>query len=333
MYEVISGGYLHCYLCSHNCKIKEGNSGFCGVRKNIAGKLYSLNYGNPIAMQVDPVEKKPLYHFLPGTDTFSIATIGCNFRCGFCQNWQISQARLDDKAAAEGKKLILPEAIVNSAIRTRCPSISYTYTEPTIFFEYAYDIAKIAKENKLCNIFVTNGFMSKDAILMIKPYLDAANVDLKFFDDEIYKKDCSGRLNPVLDSIRLMKELDIWVEITTLIIPGENDSEVQLSGIAGFISGIDKGIPWHISRFFPNYEFGDRLPTEESVLNKAKEIGLDAGLKYIYLGNLQTGDNNTYCPGCKKLLVERTGFSMLSNRIKVDRCPHCNSTIPGKFVP
>ncbi|MDP2905584.1 MAG: AmmeMemoRadiSam system radical SAM enzyme [Candidatus Omnitrophota bacterium] len=330
LYEQLDGQMVRCFLCSHGCRIAENKFGFCGVRQNSGGKLYTHVYANPCALQVDPIEKKPLYHFLPGTYSYSLATVGCNFHCGFCQNWQISQASTRDILLGAAQKEVPARDIVAAALRCCCRSISYTYTEPTIFFEYALDIARIAKENKLSNVFVTNGYMSAEALSMIEPYLDAANVDLKFFKDASYKKICSATLQPVLDSIKLMKKMGIWVEITTLIVPGENDSEEELAGIAGFIAGIDKDMPWHVSRFHPDYKFSDRQATPEAALKKACVIGKRAGLNYVYAGNVDWG-NDTYCPNCKKILIKRVDFSILENNIKSGKCAFCAACLPGRF--
>jgi len=321
---------VECYLCNHFCRIKDGEFGFCGVRQNSGGTLYTHAYGRVIACAVDPVEKKPLYHFLPGSSTFSVATIGCNFRCGFCQNWQISQLSFRQPLKEKGESLS-SEEIVESALRYRCRSISYTYTEPTIFFEYAFETARLARENGLYNIFVTNGFMTREPLKAIGPYLDAANVDLKFFKDDSYKRICAGSLEPVLESIRIMKELKIWVEITTLIVPGENDDEAQLKGIADFISGLDSEIPWHVSRFYPDFKFDSHPATSEDALRKALEIGKASGLKYIYAGNVRGWGNDTPCPGCKKMLIKREGFSVAEFNIKEDKCPYCQNAIAGVF--
>lgn len=330
LYEKLDNQLVHCFLCAHHCRIADKKFGFCGVRQNIDGILYTHVYAKPIAMHVDPIEKKPLYHFLPGTFSFSIATIGCNFHCGFCQNWQISQASIRDKAVLD-KEDVLPSEIVRDAIKYNCKSISYTYTEPTIFFEFAFDTAKLAREKGLYNVFVTNGYMTKEALMMIKPYLDAANVDLKFFKDSSYKKICAATLEPVLDSIRLMKELGIWVEVTTLVVPGENDSEEELSNIAKFIAGVDKDIPWHISRFHPDYKFIDYAATAEETLRMAQELGQAAGIKYVYVGNVIGFGNDTYCPGCKKPLIKRDYFNVLECNIKQGKCAYCNAVVPGVF--
>ena len=284
-YNKAKGKEAQCYLCAHNCKIALGQFGFCGVRQNIQGVLNTLVYAQVIAANVDPIEKKPLYHFLPGSMSFSIATKGCNFRCGFCQNWQISQASGQNKAREVYK--MIPERIVEEAKKNHCQSISYTYTEPTIFFEYAYDIAKVAKQAGLKNIFVTNGYMSREALETISPYLDAANIDLKSFREKFYVENCKGHLQPVLDSIKLAKKLGVWIEITTLIIPGHNDSASELSDIAGFIASVGKDIPWHISRFHPDYHFLNQKLTPIETLKKAEDLGKKAGLDHVYLGNVK----------------------------------------------
>ena len=330
LYEQLDRQMVRCFLCGHGCRIAENKFGFCGVRQNLGGKLYTHVYGKPCALQVDPIEKKPFYHFLPGTYSYSLATVGCNFRCGFCQNWQISQVSMQNASSDLAQKEVAARDIVGAALQSGCRSISYTYTEPTIFFEYALDIARIAKEKKLYNVFVTNGYMSAEALEMIRPYLDAANVDLKFFKDASYRKICAATLQPVLDSIKLMKKMGIWVEITTLVVPGENDSEEELAGIAGFISDIDKNIPWHVSRFHPDYKFNDRQVTAEAVLKKACAIAKGAGLNYVYAGNVSWG-NDTYCAICKKLLIKRAGFSILENNIKSGKCAICAALLPGRF--
>jgi len=328
LYEKLQDGKTHCYLCSHHCKIIPGKFGICGVRENISGKLHTHVYGEVIAAHIDPIEKKPLYHFLPGSASYSIATIGCNFKCPFCQNWEISQvSKMNNDISGRETS---PEDIVRAAKLAGCKSISYTYTEPTIFFEYAYDIAKFAKEEGLYNNFVTNGYMTTEALKTIKPYLDSANVDLKGFSEDYYSRFCHAHLEPVLESIRVMRKLGIWVEITTLIIPGQNDSEKDLKGIAEFIAGVGKEMPWHISRFHPDYKYLDSGPTPVETLKTAKAIGEKAGLRYIYLGNILEG-NDTYCHNCKNLLIKRTGFDVVQNKIVNDKCPECMAEIAGVF--
>lgn len=283
LYKKRKDGKTACFLCNHYCLIKDGELGKCSVRKNEKGTLYSLVYRKLISENVDPIEKKPLYHFMPGTKSLSIATVGCNFKCFFCQNWQISQQPCDlDKI--EGQD-VSPEKIVQDALDLKCLSISYTYTEPTIFFEYAYDTAVIASAKGLKNVFVTNGFMTKDCLEMIKPYLDAANVDLKSFSEDTYKMKIGGRLKPVLDNIKFMKDMDIWIELTTLIIPGLNDSDEELKDIARFICSLDPEIPWHVSAYFPMYK-SEIPPTARDKIERAMNIGRKTGLKYVHTGNI-----------------------------------------------
>lgn len=327
-YKMLEGGKAYCYLCSHRCVIAEDNFGICGVRQNKKGTLYTHAYGKVIAAHIDPIEKKPLFHVIPGSMSFSIATIGCNFRCGFCQNWQISQKQEADKLALIPQDMA-PEEVVKLAKKAGCESISYTYTEPTIFFEYALEIAKLAKKEGLLNIFVTNGYMSKEALEMIEPYLDAANVDLKFFKEESYKKVCGAKLQPVLDTIKLMHGLGIWQEVTTLIVPTLNDSDAELKDIAEFIAGVSKEIPWHISRFHPDYKSDDLHATPVSTLQKAQAIGKKAGLCYVYLGNVPPEGENTVCHKCGKLLIKRHGFEVLHKNLNGSKCSYCSAEIPG----
>jgi pyruvate formate lyase activating enzyme len=327
LYKEAGDNKVDCYLCAHRCRISEGKYGVCRVRKNEGGELYSMVYGDVIAANMDPIEKKPLYHFLPGTLSYSIATVGCNFRCGFCQNWQISQVAGED-IPRSGAKRMMPEEIVNQAMRMDSASVSYTYTEPTIFFEYAYETAKLATEKGIRNVFVTNGYMTAEALEMIKPYLDAANVDLKYFKDESYRKICKARLRPVLDSIKKMKDLGIWVEVTTLIVPGENDSDEELESIAEFLVSIDAYMPWHISRFFPNYNYPSVAPTPLDTINKTMKIGEQAGLKFIYPGNIGQ-ENSTACPSCGAELLSRSAFTVFQNRLDKGRCHKCTTPIQG----
>ncbi len=330
LYEKLEGKFVHCFLCAHHCRVADKGFGFCGVRQNLDGTLYTHVYGRIIASHVDPIEKKPLYHFLPGSYSFSIATAGCNFRCGFCQNWQISQINAKGGLTAPGEEAA-PDEVVSAALENNCKSISYTYTEPTIFFEYALDVAKIAHTKGLRNNFVTNGFMTAECLKMIGPYLDAANVDLKTFREETYKKVCAGALNPVLDSIRLMRQLGIWVEVTTLVVPGLNDTESELRDIADFLCAIDKNIPWHISRFHPDYEFSAIPATPEKTLKAAEGLAKECGLRYVYAGNVYGWGNDTFCHACKKLLVKREMFTIRENRIKEGKCGYCATVIPGEW--
>ena len=327
LYKKLPDNKASCFLCAHHCLISDGHFGICQVRQNKGGRLYTLAYGSVAAANVDPIEKKPIFHMLPGSKSFSIATVGCNFRCGFCQNWQISQKKEAD-ALGVNSQAMAPEEIVAGALRTKCKSISYTYTEPTIFFEYAFEAGKLAKEKGLYNIFVTNGYMTKEALEMIAPYLDAANVDLKFFNDDSYKKSCGARLQPVLDTISLMRKMDIWVEVTTLVVPGENDSPDELGGIAAFLASAGKEIPWHISRFHPDYKMTDKGATPLTTLQEAYQIGKNAGLRYVYIGNVLE-EEKTYCYKCQKSLIARMGFEVIENNLKNGRCPECATPLDG----
>ncbi len=330
LWENRENGSIHCFLCAHECRIPPSGFGICGVRQNIDHRLVTFAYGALIATHVDPVEKKPLYHFLPGSKSFSVATIGCNFRCGFCQNWQISQTRYNDGVEAEGHAAT-PGQIVAAAEKNGCKSISYTYTEPTIFFEYALDTARLARKKGIRNIFVTNGFMTAQALDMIHPNLDACNVDLKFFHDAKYRTICGGRLEPVLGSIRKMKDLGIWVEVTTLLIPGENDDNAQLEGIASFMAEVDPNMPWHISRFHPDFRFTNHKATPQDSLERARQIGQKHGLRYIYLGNV-SAETDTVCSQCGERLVARSGFSVVSNTLYNGKCASCDMPIAGTWT-
>jgi len=271
-----------CLACAHKCRIKKGNTGICGVRKNINGKLYLLVYGKVVSMNIDPIEKKPLYHFLSGTKSFSIGTVGCNFRCDFCQNFDISQ--ISKKGMVFGKE-ISPEQIVKEAVKNDCKSISYTYNEPAIFIEFVKDVAVLTKKKGLKNILVTNGYLSKESFDYISNYIDAMSIDLKSFNEEFYKRYCGGRLKPVLDTIKRAYKKGIHIEIVTLVIPGLNDSDRELEKIAEWISKLDKEIPWHISRFFPMYKMLDRSITPIDTLEKAYKIGKKY-LENVYIGNV-----------------------------------------------
>jgi len=317
---------VQCKLCPHNCVIANGKRGLCGVRENQDGKLVSLVYGKAISAAVDPIEKKPFFHFMPGSKAYSIATLGCNLKCDFCQNWEISQAK-----NIVGKDLS-PEDVVEDAIANNCQSIAYTYTEPTIFFEYAYDIAKIANTKGLKNLFVTNGFINKEPIDKISKYLDAANVDLKGFSEEFYKKRCSAKLEPVLSAIKEYHKKGVFLEITTLIVPGHNDNKEMLKEIASFIASVDKKIPWHISRFYPHYKMQDVMPTSVDVIHNAVLIGKEEGLKYIYAGNVPGDDyESTYCWNCGKKVISRVGFQVQEINLDKGKCEFCGKKIDIKL--
>ena len=328
MFYEREGDRVRCGLCRFSCLIGDGERGICAVRENRGGTLYTLVYGKLCAEHVDPIEKKPLFHVLPGSKSYSIATVGCNFHCSHCQNYIISQ--VPRTASIQGREYTAEE-VVERALAHDCRSISYTYTEPTIFFEFAYDTARLAQKAGLKNIFVTNGYISKQALTTIAPYLDAANIDLKGFSEEFYRDYVHARLSEVLDSIIQYRALGIWIELTTLIIPGLNDSEEQLQGIASFILknlGVDT--PWHVTQFYPTYQLTNRPRTPITTLRRAREIGLAAGLRYVYEGNVPgEGGENTTCPSCHTLLIERYGFAIKLNRIRNETCPDCGAPIAG----
>jgi pyruvate formate lyase activating enzyme len=327
-YEYLDGK-VKCHLCNHYCLIKPGKRGICGVRENRGGKLYSLVYGKSIAIDIDPIEKKPFFNFYPGTTAYSIGTVGCNFHCLNCQNWEISQMPKGKEGKIIGQELS-PKEIVANAKRKGCKCIAYTYTEPTIFFEYAYDTAKLAHGQGIKNVFVTNGYIGSEAIKAIAPFLDAANIDLKGFSEDFYHKICGAKLQPVLDNIKRYKELGIWIEVTTLIIPGYSDEEDQLEGIAKFIRSVSKDIPWHITAFYPAYKLQDISHTPVESLRKAREIGTKVGLRYVYEGNVPGEEGeNTYCYNCGKLIIGRYGFEIRVNKLINGSCPHCMTHIDG----
>lgn len=330
LYESLKDNEVKCNLCNHRCNIKNGRRGICGVRENRGGVLETLVYGKVIARHIDPIEKKPLFHFLPGSLSYSIATVGCNFKCRFCQNADIAQMPSDRNGRIVGDAFT-PEDVVSAALKGDCKTIAYTYTEPTVYFEFAYDTAKLATEKGIRNVFVTNGYMTEEALQMIHPFLDAANVDLKAFTEDFYKTTCKAKLVHVKETLKRMKSLGIFVEVTTLIIPGLNDDKKELENLSAFlVDALGPETPWHISRFHPTYKLTDRPPTPVETLVKAREIGINAGLKYVYTGNVpgESGEK-TFCDQCDHLLIDRWGFYVQNNRIKNGKCPQCNAAVDG----
>jgi len=326
-YKKYKDDRLICTLCQHYCKIKLNKEGICGVNRNIGDKIECLVYGYPSAMAIDPIEKKPLYHFLPNTKAFSIGTIGCNFRCPFCQNWTISQTTYIDKSV-----YFPPEEIVELAIRHNSKSIAYTYNEPTIFYPYARDISILAHEKGIKNIFVTNGYESKEVLLDMKGIIDGANIDLKSFNPKYYRKELGADLDKVLESLKRFKEIGIWIEVTTLIVPTRNDSDKELEKIANFIAKeLGEEVPWHISAFSPNYKETNLPKTSIDSLKRAYKIGKDAGLYYIYIGNVNF-DNTTKCPKCNENLIKRGIFSVTEYNLKDGKCFNCGYKLDGVFV-
>jgi len=330
LYEKLSNHKVQCRLCNHFCIIEEGERGLCGVRENQSGTLFSLVYGKIIAGHCDPIEKKPLFHFLPGSLSYSIATVGCNFRCLFCQNADISQMPLDQNRIL-GEDTA-PEIIVQAAINQGATSISYTYTEPTVYMETALETARIATEKGLRNVFVSNGYMTPDALEKMGENLHAINVDLKAFNKKFYREQCGAKLAPVLKTLETLKDMGVWIEVTTLLIPGLNDKLEELKDLAQFLVDLDPGIPWHISRFHPTYRLMHIPSTPIATIQQTRDLGYDAGLQYVYTGNIHGDEGeNTFCHSCKALLINRTGFSVRENRIKDNRCAVCGKKIPGRW--
>jgi pyruvate formate lyase activating enzyme len=321
-----------CEACSQACMLNEGEFGICKVRKVEDGKLKLLVYGLAAAVNIDPVEKKPMFHFLPKSKAFSIGTVGCNFSCKFCQNHEISQYPKEHNHEIIGHKYS-PKDVVELALKHQCRSIAYTYNEPIVFFEYTYDIAKLAHEKGLKNIYVTSGYETHKAIDLLKPYIDGMNIDIKSFNDEFYKKVCGARLKPVLDTLKYAHKEDIWIEVTTLLIEGKNDSDEEVRAIAQFLADIDNSIPWHLSAFHPMYQMLDTPRTTASTLHRAYKIAKEVGLKYVFIGNMDDTDfESTYCPKCKKRVIDRSGHigEFVTNSLGVDgMCPYCNYKLEG----
>lgn len=350
LFKKVKDDVVQCLCCRHKCIILPKTSGICGVRENVNGELFLRVYGKAIAVHNDPIEKKPFYHFLPGAIAFSFGTIGCNFRCSFCQNWDISQAAAQvreryknrdeaeiiiGKICGEGQNLS-PQEIVSYCCENKIPVIAYTYNEPTIFTEYAADIAKLARKHGIKNVYVTNGYESEECLEFIKDWCDAMNIDIKSFSEKFYSQICGAKLQGVLDTVKKAWELGIWVECTTLVIPDKNDSDKELRSIAEFIAGVSVDIPWHVTAFHPDYKMTDRGATPASTLEKAWKIGKEAGLRFVYTGNiLGMEHNNTVCPKCGEVLVERYGMECLKCIVKPmkneGKCPKCNEKISGIF--
>jgi len=321
---------VRCHLCSHRCIVKPGKRGLCGVRENQAGVLHTLVYGQLVAQNIDPIEKKPLFHLYPGSRSYSIATVGCNFKCEFCQNADIAQMPSDRAGLIMGKQ-VTPAEVVAAARAADCRTIAYTYTEPTVYFEFAYDTARLAKESGISNVFVTNGYMTAEAFDMVAPFLDAANVDLKAFTDDFYKHYCGARIEPVKETLVRMKQGGVMVEVTTLIIPGLNDDRARLEKLAGFLATeLGPDTPWHISRFHPTYRLTDRGVTPEKTLLEARRIGLEAGLQHVYIGNVPGSDGeSTSCPGCERVVIERVGYRIRGYHLEDGRCAFCGAAVAG----
>ncbi|MEI6222735.1 MAG: AmmeMemoRadiSam system radical SAM enzyme [bacterium] len=324
---------VECLACTHRCKISPSKTGICGVRKNNNGTLELLVYGKSIATNIDPIEKKPLFHFYLGSEIFSIGTVGCNFSCKFCQNWEISQypKLLNHMPVEDVGETLLPEDVVAFCKENSIPSIAFTYNEPAIFFEYAYDCAKLAHENGLNVVYVSNGYETPEALKKILPYLDAANIDLKAFTQSFYGKICGGRIEPVKKTIWWLWKKGVWEEVTTLVIPGENDDPDDLQQIAEFLVAISPDIPWHLSRYHPCYKMSNP-PTSLETLQQAYEIGKKAGLHHVYVGNISEPEReNTYCPNCNTTVIARNNYTIKNSLTNNNHCPYCKTIIAGKF--
>lgn len=329
LYSKLKDSLVKCNLCRHGCTIQVGKRGLCGVRENKDGSLYSLVYDKIVSTNVDPIEKKPLFHFAPGTKSFSIATMGCNFRCSFCQNYSISQPP-HETGEIVGHSMA-PRSLAEMAVNLGCESIAYTYTEPTVYYEIARDTMIQAKKMGLLNCFVTNGYMSRDMLDDCRGLIDGANVDLKAFNDDFYRKYCNARLEGVLDSLKYLREIGVWLEVTTLLIPGLNDDPNEIAGLARFIKNeLGPQTPWHVSRFFPRFKETGIPPTDALALRKVRQVGLDEGLYYVYTGNIPWDPGEkTFCPGCSYTLIERSGYTIEKYAIKEGQCPKCKYKVEG----
>ena len=329
-WEPEPNGKVHCYLCPRHCHIGEGQAGFCFIRANQGGKLYSLGYAHPAALQIDPIEKKPLNHFLPGTRVFSMGTAGCNMGCCFCQNWGISKSRADQAAAT----YVPPEDVVMLAIRNGCPSIAFTYNEPTIWGEYVIDICAAAKEYGIKTVMVSNGYITREAFHDIYDHIDAANIDLKGFTENFYGKITLTHLQPVLETLQWLKnETDVWFEITNLIIPTLNDAPSETRALAEWVlEHLGPDVPLHFTAFHPDFKLRDKPRTPPETLHAARATALEVGLHYVYEGNIYSGGAHTFCPSCKKLLIRRSWHDVQENNLKNGCCPNCGLAIPGRWT-
>ncbi len=329
-WDTDASGKVHCYLCPRHCHIGEGQAGFCFIRVNRGGKLYSLGYASPAAIQIDPIEKKPLNHFLPGTKIFSMGTAGCNMGCFFCQNWDISKSRSDQVHSTH----VEPEQVVELAIHYGCPSIAFTYNEPTIWAEYVIDICKIAHARGLNTVMVSNGYITQEAFHEVYDHIDAANIDLKAFTETFYGKITLTHLEPVLETLeRLKKETSVWFEITNLMIPTLNDDEGETRKLAEWIlEHLGPDVPLHFTAFHPDFKLQDKPRTPPETLHRARAIAREVGLHYVYEGNIFSDGGNTHCPSCNSLLIKRSWHDVLQNRLKNGVCPECGHRVPGHWT-
>ncbi|MBU0547910.1 MAG: AmmeMemoRadiSam system radical SAM enzyme [Candidatus Omnitrophica bacterium] len=320
---------VQCELCPFRCFLSEGSRGICRVRMNVAGRLRTLVYGQPVSVHIDPIEKKPVYHMLPGSRIFSIATVGCNLRCNFCQNWEISQRNPEE--TREGDKILTPEQVVEAAIANNCNSIAYTYSEPIVFYEYVLDIARLAKQKGLRNVLVSAGYVNREPLKKLAPYFDVIKIDLKGFNEQFYRKVVGGDLKYVLSTLKELHKLGVLTEVVNLVVPGLNDDMQEIDRMCKWIyDNLGPDTPLFFSRFSPQYKLGNLPATPIETLEKARKIAMDIGLRYVYIGNIagHPGEN-TLCPSCGKMLVRRYGYTILENNIKKGRCIFCGREIPG----
>jgi pyruvate formate lyase activating enzyme len=327
------GGRVSCELCAQRCELGDGQSGLCGARRNDGGTLRTASYGRLVAVHDDPIEKKPLFHYRPGSRSLSVATCGCNLRCDFCQNYSISQCREHDGDGMLAGEFVAPERVVRQAAAAGCASVSYTYTEPTVSYEYCRDVGVGARAAGLGNVFVTNGLLTPAAVDdAAAAFLDAANVDLKSFSQEFYRRHCQGPLDGVKAGLERLVERGVWVEVTTLVIPGRNDTDDELRAIARYLAGLGRDIPWHLSRFHPDYRVNDLPPTPVERLTTARSIGQAEGLRYVYVGNVPGGEGeSTSCPGCGALVVRRVGFRADVRGLRDGVCAKCGTAVAGRW--
>lgn len=320
---------VKCLLCPRGCELGNGDRGDCLVRMNVGGKLQTLVYGKPCAVHVDPIEKKPLFHYLPSTASFSIATAGCNLHCMYCQNWEISQREPENTRNID----LSPKEVVDQAIAAKCRTIAYTYSDPVIFFEYAADTGRLAHKNGLLNVWVTAAYINPGPLREAVGFVDAANIDLKGITDKFYKTISKGTLQPVLDAIKIMKEAGVWIELTNLIVPTYNDTREDFSMLCDWVvENVGVEVPIHFSRFWPMYQLKNLPPTPEDVLTLARDIAISKGVHYAYVGNVPGHKgNNTYCPVCKNIVIGRRGYMISEYNIVGGRCKFCNHKIPGKW--
>jgi pyruvate formate lyase activating enzyme len=326
-YKKLDKGRVQCQLCPRRCTISSGQRGYCGVRENRDGLLYTLVYARPVAIHIDPIEKKPLFHFLPSTTAFSIATAGCNLKCKFCQNWEISQVKPEEIRYF----YIEPKELVDKVKKSGSPTIAYTYTEPVIFYEYMLEVAKIAKKEGIKNVIHSSGYINEEPLRQLAKYLDAANIDLKGFTDDYYSKMSDASLGPVLSALKILREEGVHLEITNLILPGYNDDPETIRKMCLWIKeNLGPATPLHFSRFFPMYKFTSLNPTPVETLEKARQIAQGLGLKYVYIGNISDDTReNTYCPKCKEMLIERRGYFVMQDNIVDGKCKFCGEKIEG----